>query len=104
MVSDEACCFDPVGEAQREAIERKDRVNAVVSWIVTHVLQWACAVRGHDSMMYFERDRLSLKCVSCGHESTGWELTEAPPRLLFAGDPHRHQLVRPRFVDVHRAA
>lgn len=31
-----------------------------------------CGLRGHDSTMNFEKNRLSLKC-NCGYESEGWE-------------------------------
>ena len=34
----------------------------------------ACGLRGHDTALHFERHRLSLRCLSCGHETTGWSL------------------------------
>ena len=39
-----------------------------------------CGMHGHDSLLQFELDRMCLKCVSCGHESPGWELSKAPTR------------------------
>jgi hypothetical protein len=33
-----------------------------------------CGLRGHDEVLHFERHRLSLRCLSCGHETTGWSL------------------------------
>jgi hypothetical protein len=43
-----------------------------------------CGVRfGHEDELRFERDRLTLRCVSCGHESTGWGLDAPPPRVRF---------------------
>ena len=41
---------------------------------VTWMRQFVCGLHGHDSLMQFERGRLSLKCTSCGHESPGWDL------------------------------
>ena len=36
--------------------------------------QLMCGLRGHDEVLWFERRRLALKCLSCGHESAGWTL------------------------------
>ena len=33
-----------------------------------------CATRGHDLMLQFEPDRVSLRCVDCGWESAGWTI------------------------------
>ena len=40
----------------------------------TKLHQFVCGLHGHDSLLHFERGRMSLKCVSCGHESPGWEI------------------------------
>ena len=29
---------------------------------------------GHFSVLYTDDDRLALRCVSCGHQSPGWEI------------------------------
>ncbi len=39
-----------------------------------------CAIQGHDSLPQFERQRMFLKCTSCGHESPGWDLDRPRPR------------------------
>jgi hypothetical protein len=36
---------------------------------------------GHDSLLQLDEKRLSLKCVSCGYESPGWDLNERPPTI-----------------------
>ena len=33
-----------------------------------------CGLRGHEAVLHFEPHRLSLRCLSCGHETTGWSL------------------------------
>jgi hypothetical protein len=72
------------------------------------VLDWLrqayCGIHGHDTMLRFEQGRMSLRCVSCGHETPGWELNEAPPTVTMRGDSRRHALVRPQLVDVRRIA
>ena len=72
--------------------------------IVAKVRQLFCGMHGHDSLLQFEQDRMFLRCVSCGHESPGWELTEAPPVVTEHGDARRHALVRPQLSDVRRIA
>ncbi len=41
---------------------------------VMKIRQLVCGLHGHDALMEFGRGRLSLKCVSCGHETPGWDI------------------------------
>ena len=66
--------------------------------------QMFCGFHGHDNLTQYDRDRVFLKCVSCGHESPGWELTEAPPTVRMLGDAQRHVLTPPRLVQARRVA
>ena len=68
------------------------------------VRQAYCGLRGHDEMLQFERERMSLRCVSCGHETHGWELSEAQPAVTARADGRRPMVVRPQLVDVRRIA
>lgn len=36
--------------------------------------QFLCGLSGHDSLLHFQRGRMSLMCVLCGHETPGWDL------------------------------
>ena len=58
-------------------------------------------LHGHDNLLQYGQERLFLKCVSCGHESPGWELTETPPTVKMHGDASRHVL-RPTLVNTQR--
>lgn len=40
--------------------------------------QFVCGLHGHDSLKHFEQGRISLLCASCGHETPGWDIKEAP--------------------------
>lgn len=42
------------------------------------VRQFICGLKGHDSLLHFEKGRLSLLCSSCGHQSPGWDVKGAP--------------------------
>jgi hypothetical protein len=42
--------------------------------------QVMCGLHGHDSLVQFEHDRMFLRCVTCGHETHGWELNDRPAR------------------------
>ncbi len=33
-----------------------------------------CALHGHDAILQYERNRIYLRCTSCGHETAGWEV------------------------------
>lgn len=38
------------------------------------VRQFICGLHGHDALLHFDHRHVSLVCVLCGHESTGWNL------------------------------
>jgi hypothetical protein len=63
-----------------------------------------CAIHGHDTMLHFQHERMSLRCVSCGHETPGWALNQVPPRVKLRGDARRHALPRPHLVSARRIA
>jgi hypothetical protein len=81
------------GEAEAEGFGVMDRVR-----------QMFCGLHGHDNLLQFEQDRMFLKCVSCGRETPGWSLDEAPPTVTARGDARRHVLARPQLVSVRRIA
>jgi hypothetical protein len=54
-----------------------------------------CGLSGHEMVRYFEPDRLSLRCVSCGAQTPGWTIDVNPafrrrtgPRAM--PGPRRH--------------
>ena len=63
-----------------------------------------CGIRGHDALLHFEGERMALRCVSCGHETPGWELNEVPPTVTVRGDARRHALARPQLITERRIA
>jgi hypothetical protein len=74
----------------------------------TRVFWWLrqtyCGLSGHDALLQFKRDRIFLQCVSCGHESPGWELNGNVPRISVRGDTRRIGLMRPHLVGERRIA
>jgi len=58
------------------------------SRVIERVRQVLCGLHGHDTLLQFGEDRMFLRCVSCGHETPGWDLDEAPPTPAALG---RHQ-------------
>src|SRR4029450_12033613 len=47
--------------------------------VMDRLRQVVCGLHGHDTMLQFEHERMFLRCVSCGHETPGWDLNDAPP-------------------------
>jgi hypothetical protein len=66
--------------------------------IAVRLGQLLCGVRGHDSVLHFEGNRVMMRCTSCGHDSPGWEISGRAPRQRFEGDHRRHVLVPQRLV------
>jgi hypothetical protein len=42
------------------------------------VREAVCGLRGHDMVLHFEPDRLSLECLACGARTQGWALDVNP--------------------------
>jgi hypothetical protein len=72
--------------------------------VTTWLRQTVCGLGGHEALLHFEEERMSLRCVSCGHETPGWELNEAPPTVTVRGDARRHALPRPQLINARRIA
>jgi hypothetical protein len=75
------------------------------SRVIERVRQVLCGLHGHDTLLQFGEDRMFLRCVSCGHETPGWDLDEAPPttaavarRQPSAKPVMQHQLMGERRV------
>ena len=69
------------------------------STVLNRLQQFLCGLQGHDELRQFERNRLCLKCTSCGHESPGWELERGMAR-----SERRRQSIRHHLVGVRRVA
>jgi hypothetical protein len=81
-----------VVEADQESVSMFERLRQVM-----------CGLHGHDALVQFEQDRMFLRCVSCGHETHGWELDEPRPQVTVREAP-RAALARPRFVTERKIA
>ncbi len=66
--------------------------------LMDRVRQFLCGLHGHDTLLHYEQERLSLQCVSCGHETPGWQLNEVPPTVTVRGDVRRHRVARPQLI------
>jgi hypothetical protein len=59
-----------------------------------------CGLHGHDRLVHFEQSRMFLRCVSCGHETPGWEIRETRPaaRARMETRPRLAQLIGERRI------
>jgi hypothetical protein len=69
-----------------------------LSNVATTVSQKLCALRGHDSVLHFEGNRVMMRCTSCRYDSPGWEVSGRRPRQRYEGDRRRHVLVPQRMI------
>lgn len=56
-----------------------------------------CALRGHEEYLQFEKNRVFLHCIGCGHESPGWTVDARRPVLRFPSrrtETPAHGLIR----------
>jgi hypothetical protein len=95
-----ACVIGMATKGGMQASARCDRSDDMttffrrVKWMVRRAI---CGLFGHDTLLQFEQHRLSLRCASCGHETTGWTISEDASRARAAARPHR------RFETRHAA-
>jgi hypothetical protein len=74
-----------------------EKTSGAVARAFARLGQVFCGLRGHDSVLHFEGNRVMMRCTSCGHDTPGWEISGRGPRKRFEGDAHRHAL-KPRLV------
>jgi hypothetical protein len=72
--------------------------DGIVARTMGRLGQMFCGLRGHDSVLHFEGNRVMMRCTSCGHDTPGWEITGRGPRRRFEGDSRRHLLATQRLV------
>lgn len=66
------------------AVERSVIEDGLLARAMEFVSQRFCAVRGHDSVLHFEENRVLLRCTSCGYDSPGWEVNDRRPHVRYA--------------------
>src|SRR5438552_18207524 len=80
-------------------------VEGVGARVFEWIRQTYCGLHGHDTMLHFEKDRLFLQCVSCGHGTPGWDLNDTSrPTVTVRTDAPHHAVVRPHLVSARRIA
>jgi hypothetical protein len=81
-----------------DVVHRANDTDGLGERVLDRLRQALCGLHGHDTLRQFEQDRMFLRCISCGHETPGWELNEAPPTVTVRGDHRRHMLARPQLI------
>ncbi len=76
----------------------RDTAEGLVARAIGRFGQMLCGLRGHDSVLHFEGNRVMMRCTSCGHDTPGWEISGRGPRKRFEGDARRHLLTTQRLV------
>ena len=80
------------------------RANGLGERTFDRLRQVFCGLHGHDTLLHFEHERISLRCVSCGHETPGWELNGVPPTVTVRADARGHAPARPQLVRTRQVA
>jgi hypothetical protein len=64
------------------------------STALTWVHHAVCGLHGHDPVLQYERDRIFLRCTSCGHETPGWDVSRNPGSVRSMREEERRELHR----------
>ena len=79
-----------------------DPPPGLASRAMLQVRQFVCGLHGHDALLHFEQDRISLQCTSCGYETPGWDVRTVPSRTEPMETPRR--VIQLPFVGQRRVA
>ena len=71
---------------------RAVRLSERIARVGTLMRQALCGMNGHEKYLHVDGPRVTLRCVSCHHESPGWETGGRAYQLTYAGDPSRHRI------------
>jgi hypothetical protein len=63
--------MSPIG-AILNALWQRARAMAIA--VAEVLLQARCGLGGHAMAMRFEKTRMSLQCMGCGHNTPGWTI------------------------------
>ena len=78
--------------------------SGVFARAVSRVGQLFCGLRGHDTVLHFEANRVMMRCTSCGHDTPGWEISGRGPRTRFEGDARRHLITTAPRLTLRKTA
>ena len=71
----------------------------VLSAFIQQVARIWCGINGHEIMLHFEPNKLSLQCSLCGYASEGWEVGRPMTARRQANNPQarpdRRRTLRP---------
>jgi hypothetical protein len=53
-------------------------------WLLRKLQRAVCSLHGHDAILQYEHTRIFLRCMSCGYETPGWDVSPGapPPRRV----------------------
>jgi hypothetical protein len=49
-----------------------DSLRHALHWMRRLPKRLVCLVKGHDTVLQFDRHRLALRCTTCGRHTAGW--------------------------------
>jgi hypothetical protein len=79
----------------------------IMATLLTFLHRSFCTLRGHDRMVEFQSDRILLVCMTCGHQTHGWEVARRRTRQFNNGvRPVDQRIVSPvpQFTPGHEQA
>jgi hypothetical protein len=62
----------------------------VADGVLHQAREMFCGLRGHEHMVQFQQGRMFMRCLLCGHESSGWELNQRAPMVTAPRRPRPH--------------
>jgi hypothetical protein len=80
-------------------METESLFSRTLTALLRQSARLCCALQGHQILLHFQPNKLSLQCSLCGYESEGWEVGRPMTARRLANNPQarldRRRTLRP---------
>jgi len=88
-----------INKTRRDEGATPQLLLGILSALIQQVARTWCGIHGHQVMLHFEPNKLSLECSFCGYTSEGWEVGRPMTARRQANNPQarpdRRRTLRP---------
>jgi hypothetical protein len=94
----------PQSITMRENVSARDEAISpgVGEKVLDRLRHFACALHGHDTLLQFDHGRMFLRCMSCGHETPGWDVVDAASAVMAKSESRHSVAPRQPFISGER--
>ena len=97
-----------INRIRREEFAAANLISRMFAAMTRQLARMWCGIHGHEIMLRFEPNRLSLQCSLCGYSTEGWEVGRPMTARRHANNPQarpdRRRTLRPLSTNARLAS